>query len=356
MGFSQHFKLLKKRHLGRKVKEAEPVTENVLVQCIKPKKEKLLVITDSGTRNHRAAAVMGAAYFNSACSMGIDAGFVSQEPKTSMDPADNEVKDAITGLGRGGIIILCLSNKLGTVDGLGKSFRGYSAEMGHRFISATSLGSIANGKISLLLSSMDIDYRNLRKDQAKAKMILDSSKEIRVTTAAGTDITMKTKKNSAITNDGNYARPGTGGNIPAGEVYLPPLKGKSDGIIVVNGTSRNEFGTIVVKRPFRITVEKGKAVSIEGGKDAKMLEASLILAEEKAKHPENVRHLAELGIGFNPKAALAGSMIIDEKAIGTCHFAIGSNYWFGGENKTIVHFDQVVKGPRINVDGKYMIG
>ena len=65
--------------------------------------------------------------------------------------------------------------------------------------------------------------------------------------------------------------------------------------------------------------------------------------------------MGELGIGINPGAVLIGSMIMDEKVLGTGHIAIGSNSWFGGDIKTIYHGDQVFKSPVYYLDGKKMI-
>jgi len=75
-------------------------------------------------------------------------------------------------------------------------------------------------------------------------------------------------------------------------------------------------------------------------------------AEEHAKYAERVRKVAELGIGLNPKAKIIGATIIDEKVLGTAHVGIGSNYWFGGPIRTIIHLDQVFKNPLLKLDGE----
>ena len=56
--------------------------------------------------------------------------------------------------------------------------------------------------------------------------------------------------------------------------------------------------------------------------------------------------------GMNPKINIIGSMVLDEKACNTAHVAIGSNYWFGGDIKTFLHLDQVMRNPEIFIDGK----
>jgi len=81
--------------------------------------------------------------------------------------------------------------------------------------------------------------------------------------------------------------------------------------------------------------------------DAEILERSLLWAEKQAVYHDRVRRVAELGIGLNPRAKVIGSTILDEKAAGTAHIAIGSNHWFGGDNSTIIHLDQVFFKPEI---------
>ena len=96
------------------------------------------------------------------------------------------------------------------------------------------------------------------------------------------------------------------------------------------------------------------AIKIEGGVEADLLKQSLKWAEEKAKYPSRVKKICELGIGMNVHAKVIGTTIIDEKAFGTAHIAMGSNYWFGGSIRTIIHLDQVFRNPEVYVDGKLL--
>ena len=90
------------------------------------------------------------------------------------------------------------------------------------------------------------------------------------------------------------------------------------------------------------------------GEHAPLLEKTFQAFEDRAKYPERVRFVSELGVGINPAAVLIGSMIMDEKVLGTAHIAFGSNSWFGGDIKTIFHGDQVFKNPIFYVDGNKM--
>ncbi|UCH12715.1 MAG: hypothetical protein JSW18_01855, partial [Candidatus Omnitrophota bacterium] len=87
---------------------------------------------------------------------------------------------------------------------------------------------------------------------------------------------------------------------------------------------------------------------------ADALRLTLDWAEEKAKHPWGVRRIGEFGLGLNPRAKILGATIIDEKVLGTAHFAVGSNYWFGGTIYAIIHLDQIFRKPSVYIDGQLL--
>ena len=62
--------------------------------------------------------------------------------------------------------------------------------------------------------------------------------------------------------------------------------------------------------------------------------------------------VAELGIGTNDQARLTGSIITDEKVLGTAHVAFGDNEGsYGGDNEATIHVDGVMADASIWVDG-----
>jgi len=65
---------------------------------------------------------------------------------------------------------------------------------------------------------------------------------------------------------------------------------------------------------------------------------------------KNARNVAEFGIGTNSKAILSGIGLEEEKVLGTCHVAFGSNFDFGGTVKADVHWDIVLLKPTIHFD------
>lgn len=349
-------KLLEKYNLIDTAKSNSPIFKRVLSECLNAKKEEVLIIGDEGYENRRIAALTATSYYIAARDLGLNANLIMQKPKTKGDCADETLINSLDNLKEGSIISLSLSNRLGSIKDLGKSYRRFVKSRSHRFVSTPKIGKLTNDKFSILTNAINIDYKALQQKSEKIKQVLDDGKELHVTSPRGTDFYMNIQGKEAVMNDGNYTKPSTGGNIPAGEVYMPPYGKKYVyGKIVIDVSSSHKEGCTLVKHPMTMVVEKGKVVEIKGDKAADTLKLTLDWAEAKAKHPWGIRRVGEFGIGLNSKARIVGATVIDEKVLGTAHFALGSNYWFGGTIYAITHLDQIFKRPSVYVDGEKLI-
>ncbi len=335
------------------VEKHSPIFHKIMKNSLKLKGEEILVISDYGVGQSIFSSMLGYGYYHAANNKGLNANILFQEPKKGFMFSDHHVVNAINRLEKNSIIIVAVSNKLGRF-GEEKSFRNFCAERGHRFLSATGLSDVKPQHFGLFLEAMNVNYSRMKKNGSAIKKLWDKAEEIKVKTEAGTDVTFNVSGMEAIANIGEYHEPGMGGNMPAGEVYIPPAGFEGvNGKVVVDGSMKTENGAILLQSPVTLHIKEGKVTQVEG-KDAHLLEQTFQKFEELAKYRERVRHIGELGIGINPGAVLIGSMIMDEKVMGTGHVAVGSNYWFGGAIKTIYHGDQVFKRPTFYVDGKKM--
>lgn len=342
---------LKRKNLVTLAKSHAQDLKKIFNECFAIKNEVILIIGDRGYRNQRIAALLSASYYFAAKELGYKINLVLQKPKLMGEVADKSVSGALSELPEKSIIITSLSHKLGRIkNGTGKSFRKFCKQKKHKFISCGGLSNLSTDQYSYVADSVNIDYKELQKNHQKLRKVLDKAKKIQIITEKGTNLTLDVSKSNACSSDGKYTKQGTGGNLPAGEVYIAP--NNANGIVVIDGSSRRKGGTTLIKEPITLIVENGNVVKIEGGFEAKLLQKTIDWAKKRAKNPEKVTRLAEFGIGLNPKASIVGATIIDEKTIGTAHVAIGSNYWFGGDNYTIIHLDQVFKNPKIYVDNK----
>ncbi len=316
--------------------------------------EELLIIGDTGTNGCNLSPLLTNAYSQAAAELGINHETIYQEFKPRGSFADKSMIQKLTRLPRKSVIIMNISNKTGKLGDLGLSFRKFALRQNHRFISTTSLGTIQSRHFPLIMDCLDIDYKEISRKARSVARKLGVAEEVRVTNSAGTDLTYNVSGVQPRISTGIYRNPGEGGNLPGAEVYTAPNHTNVNGTIVIDGSVRLRDSTIKAKNPVKLSVKDGVIKKISGGEEAIQLRKTLAWAARNAKRPEKTRRIGELGIGLNKRARIIGSTIIDEKAYGTAHFAIGSNAWFGGDIKTIIHLDQVIRNPVVRLDGKLL--
>lgn len=316
--------------------------------------EKILIIGDKGYQNNLISPILTNAYSLAAEELGLNYDTLYQNFKGRGDSADELVVKKLKQLPKKSIIIINISNRIGGLEGVGLSFRKFAKDKEHRFVSSSSLGSINNNKLSFLVDCLDIDYQDMKRKTEKLRKIITDAREIHVSNKAGTDIVYNVEGIEAKSATGIYRNPGEGGNLPGSEVYTAPNKTNVNGTIAIDGSIRVKNKTVITKSPVILEVKKGMITKINKTPEAKLLESTLMWAHNKAKSPQGVWRIGEFGIGLNKKAKIIGSTIIDEKTYGTAHFAIGSNVWFGGDIKSIIHLDQVLRNPIIKIDGKLL--
>lgn len=345
---------LKQNNFYESCKKYSFYLKKIFTPCLAIQNERILIIGDKGFENRNASAILSGAYYLAAQEFNLNAKLVLQDVKSKKDTADEDVINSLTDLKERNVIFLNMSDKLGNIGELGKSFRRWVKKRQHKFVSAMSLGDLLNHNINLATEAIDVNYKPMQLEHEKIRKLFDAAEEAHITTDAGTDLYYNIKNIEGISADGSYIKNGTGGNLPAGEVYSPPNGKRVEGKVVIDASSRNQKRTILIKEPITLIIKEGSIVEISGGKEAKELENTLKWAESISKHSGSVRRICELGIGLNPKARLAGAMIIDDKVRGTAHIGIGSNYWFGGSIYAILHLDQVFRNPKILLDDKLL--
>jgi aminopeptidase len=345
-------KHLKKNNLLELCYKHFKIFDKVYKDCLNENGEDILIIGDTGFKNRNLSPVLS--YMNHLFCQdnGLKNKLIFQAPKNRTSSADSKVVKSILNLPKNSIIFTNISDRLGSLKSIGKSYRKFCREKGHRFISSTSLSGIYNTNLKKFIDAIDVDYKQMSKRHALLKNKIDQGNEIHVTTKKGTDLFIDVQDEEAISADGVYHNPGEGGNLPAGEVYIAPRNKQAFGKVVVDLSIKTIGGTTTINNPVSLYIEKGDIRSVQGGYEAKKLEKSFKWALKRAKTKWGIIRIGEFGIGLNDKAKPIGSTLIDEKVLGTAHVGIGSNYWFGGSVYAMTHLDQVFKEPIIKIDGR----
>jgi len=330
------------------------------------KDEHVLIVTNPIENVYKVSQALYAA-----CVKAEAAPILLVQPKkTTFDYAEPAVINAIKT--EPGVIISISAERLGKDrEALAKPYAGLDGKpYTHIFdqllygLKKTRAFWSPTVTVDMFVRTVPLDYPALRSICAKVEASLKGVKTIHIQTDLGTDIKVGVEGRKPRTDDGDFREPGKGGNLPAGEVFISPKLGESNGVIVFDGSITLDK-TVIIKKPMKGTVERGHVTKVEGGKEASQLRNYLHKAGErpyemvqkgemkmdKAKeYSQNATNLGELGIGLNPKAKIVGNVLEDEKVLGTVHFAIGSNY--DQDALALIHSDGIVKNPTITIDGK----
>jgi len=193
----------------------------------------------------------------------------------------------------------------------------------------------------IMIRCMNADYHRIAQRTFTLCEMMEKTNVIRVTAPAGTDVILPKRGRKAFASSGLFREKGLWGNLPTGEAYLAPEEGKSDGVVVVDG-SMAMIG--MVRDPIRINIRDGYAEEITGSTEA------MKLRELLEPHGRDARTVAEFGIGTNDRAILSGRIIEDEKVMGTIHIAFGDNKSMGGSVRVASHLDGLIKEPTVFFD------
>jgi leucyl aminopeptidase (aminopeptidase T) len=193
-------------------------------------------------------------------------------------------------------------------------------------------------------TGLQADYETIAAHCDDVLAQVEDADEIRVTSPQGTDITFEPGDREWHEDTGVVREAGGFSNLPAGEVFVSPED--ADGTYVVDGTMM-PHGLLDEGQTLEFDVEDGQVTRISDDEIRRSVEDG---SEEVGDAAYN---LAELGIGTNVAVTeLVGSVLLDEKAGGTVHIAIGDDAGIGGDTEAPIHFDGILREPTVYADGE----
>ena len=143
--------------------------------------------------------------------------------------------------------------------------------------------------------------------------------------------------------DGQAREPGTWDEAAGG--ITAAVCANAEGVIVVD---HSIWPIGLVHEPIVLHVEERRVVRIEGGAEARRLEAYLASFDDP-----NVYHCpAEWGLGTHGCCIDSGNFLEHEKMLGNFHAALGDDIRFGGTNYAPVHLDAVFVRGSLELDGE----
>lgn len=189
---------------------------------------------------------------------------------------------------------------------------------------------------AMFFGSMQVDWMALADRTARLVELLRDAEKILLSTPNGTRMQFGCAGRRAEGDDGLLTAPASFGNLPAGEVYLAPLEGTSEGELVLEYAPTRKLSSQV-----RLVVVGGDVVEVIGDEPH-----ADRLRKAFADNPLT-RNIAELGIGTNDRAVCPDNILEAEKILGTVHVALGDNSGFGGKIQVPFHEDYIFYNPTL---------
>jgi len=292
--------------------------------------EKVLVIVDDAAFPVR----MGIVVFDVANSVGAEAVLAVMKPR---EGAADEPPYAIATAMRSVNTVIYITNRHGMAH---TDARKEATAAGVR---VCQMIAVPEDYFKREITVIDLEEIKARTEVLVQK--LTKTSHARVTTPAGTDITMSLEGREGIGI--HPLAEGVGGFPDYAEAAIAPVEGTTEGTMVIDvGVLGWEY---LFLQPIRCVVKSGRIVGIDDSADAERLRQ--IVATD-----ENAPNIAELGIGTShtiPKVYRATRR--DGGIAGTIHIGIGRNNDIGGQTWSRVHHDGLMNSPTVELDGEVVV-
>jgi 2,5-dihydroxypyridine 5,6-dioxygenase len=194
-----------------------------------------------------------------------------------------------------------------------------------------------------------------RRGEAGAK-ILEPGKSIRITSDAGTDLTVSKVGRKAAVQYGISDVAGRWDHWPSGMISTAPIENSAEGTLVIDeGDVLVPLGRYV-DSPVKVTFHEGRAQGFEGGADARLMRDYF-----EAGGDDGAYLLSHLGWGNEHRARWSaiglrfwegGGVMDAESFYQNVLIAFGSNFFrnLGGDNHAAFHFDIPMRNNSLWVD------
>jgi 2,5-dihydroxypyridine 5,6-dioxygenase len=190
----------------------------------------------------------------------------------------------------------------------------------------------------------------------RAKMA--AAKVMRVTSAAGTDLTIRLTGARIGGNLGVAREPGSLATWPGGICSCFPPKNSVNGVLVMDEGDINCTFKRYLEKPVRLVIENDFVTAVEG----KGLDAELMRDYFAAWGDANAYGVSHLGWGMNPGARWNSLVMydkgdincIEQRAMAGCFlYSTGANPF--ADRYTLGHFDLPVRHCTITLDGEAVV-
>ncbi len=219
--------------------------------------------------------------------------------------------------------------------------------------SAEQLDVSRSDLAEMLYDGVDVDYAQLQQRGEELRKAVAGGKEVRITAPNGTDLRTRIAGRPVNLSDGIISPEDQrrGGNatsvwLPAGDVYLVPVPGTAEGVLVAD------------QYFFQGERIEGLRLEFKGGKLASMTAKSglepLKQQYESAGRGKDI--VGVLNLGFNPGLKLPADKPVHAwSREGMVTVGLGNNIWAGGDNDVGFAIAPYLPAATVAVDSRIVI-
>ena len=205
----------------------------------------------------------------------------------------------------------------------------------------------------LMYGGIDADYSQLQATGEQVRKALATGKELHITSPDGTDLRVGIAGRPVGVSDGVISAedrakgsPAVSVWLPAGEVFLTPVPGTANGVVVAD----HLFYQGDRIDGLRLEVKDGKMVGMTARAGLDPLKEYYNLAERG----KDILSVVDIGINPNIKLPEGGAVNVWSRA-GAVTLVVGDNSWAGGDNRVNFSISPEIKNATLEVDGTALI-
>jgi leucyl aminopeptidase (aminopeptidase T) len=200
---------------------------------------------------------------------------------------------------------------------------------------------------------VDVDYDALQSTGDRVRRLLANATTLHLTHPNGTNLTVRVDGrpvfvSDGIISDGDRRRGGAATSVwlPAGEVYLTPVPGSADGVVVAD---RYIYDGRAIEQ-LRLTFRRGRMVGMSAKSGMAELQAFYAAA------PAGKDELGVIDVGINPNITVPeGTSLAARMPAGMVTLVLGANDWAGGDNRAVSGVNPFLAGSTLTVDGVELV-
>ncbi len=219
--------------------------------------------------------------------------------------------------------------------------------------SADQFGITKAALAEIFWNGINTDYDELSKICQSVESILAKGNKVHITTPDGTDLTVGIANRPILSSDGiipdtEAARGGASGIVylPAGEVYVTPVKGTANGQVVL----KNFFFQGEEIKDLKLTFVDGSLTNMTASSGLATLQQFYDAASQGKEE------FAFVDIGINPDVVIPeGSRMLGWMPAGMVTVGIGGNSWAGGDNISTYGLITHLKNATMMIDGEALV-